>query len=529
MPRISVDGRIIEVPESRTILQALDETGLLMAGIDVPHYCWHPKLSIDGSCRLCQVEVEGMPKLQIACNTPVADGMAIRTRSERVCSARQGVMELLLVNHPLDCAICDQAGECKLQDYAFEYGADASRTREPRRALKKNVELGPNIVLDQERCILCRRCVRFCDEVPATGELHVMGRGDRSVIETLPDEPLANDYSMNVADLCPVGALTTRDFRFKVRVWFLDDVPGVCTGCANGCNVTIGVSKNRVYRYQPRRNDAVNDTWLCDRGRLSYKRIGSGDRLAQASLRGTASAREPVSCGAAVVAAAARLQQLTDAAGAAALVVLASPHASNEDLFTLRRFCDALGVTARGAAVVLGPQDRLLMKAEQAANAEGARRLGFGPPDALLARVRCGEAAGALVFGHDVLDPAHLGGPEALTALETLVVVDLQDSALARCADVAIPVRHAAEREGTLTNFAGLAQRVQPAVEPGWEAWTDGEVVWRLGAALGLAGFEGAYDVRSVSRELAQAVPGFSGIDLDRVGEHGLSLAGVGS
>jgi len=214
MPRITVDGKILEVPEGRTILQALDDARLLMNGVDVPHYCWHPKLSIDGSCRLCQVEVEGIPKLQIACDTPVQEGMAIRTDTERVRKAREGVMELLLVNHPLDCPICDQAGECKLQDYAFEYGIEQSRTREPRRALKKNVDLGPTIKFDQERCILCRRCVRFCDEISETGELRVFNRGDLSVIETHPSVPLDNDYSMNVADICPVGALTTQDFRF---------------------------------------------------------------------------------------------------------------------------------------------------------------------------------------------------------------------------------------------------------------------------------------------------------------------------
>ena len=195
-------------------------------------------------------------------------------------------MELLLVNHPLDCPICDQAGECKLQDYAFEYGARDARTREPRRALKKRVELGPTIVFDQERCILCRRCVRFCREISETGELAVFARGDRSVIETFPGAPLDNDYSMNVADICPVGALTTKDFRFKIRVWFLDDVPGVCTGCANGCNVHLGVANNKVYRYVPRRNDAVNDTWICDEGGCRTSEIGAPDRLGARSVRG---------------------------------------------------------------------------------------------------------------------------------------------------------------------------------------------------------------------------------------------------
>jgi NADH-quinone oxidoreductase subunit G len=273
MPKITVNGKILDVPAGRTLLQALDDVGLLMRGVDIPHYCWHPKLSIDGSCRLCQVEVEGLPKLQIACNTPVQEAMVVRTDTDRVQKAREGVMELLLVNHPLDCPICDQAGECKLQDYAYEWGVIESRTREPRRALKKNVELGPTIVFDQERCILCRRCVRFCREIPGTGELVVLNRGDESVIETFPGAPLDNPYSMNVADICPVGALTTRDFRFKIRVWFLEDVPGVCTRCAKGCNVHLGVANNKVQRYVPRRNDAVNETWICDVGRLSYHEI----------------------------------------------------------------------------------------------------------------------------------------------------------------------------------------------------------------------------------------------------------------
>ena len=282
---ISVDGAAYRVLEGQTILEALDALGVLMNGVDVPHYCWHPKLSIDGSCRLCQVEVEGVPKLQIACDTRVRDGMVIHTQSERVRRAREGVMELLLVNHPLDCAICDQAGECKLQDYAVDYGVASARSVEPRRALQKRVPLGPQVVFDQERCILCRRCVRFCREVPGTSELGVFNRGDASVVETAPGEVLDNPYSMNVADICPVGALTTNDFRFKIRVWFLEEVDGICTGCANGCNISLGVSKGEVQRYLPRRNDAVNDTWICDEGRLSYKAIGRPDRLTEALVR----------------------------------------------------------------------------------------------------------------------------------------------------------------------------------------------------------------------------------------------------
>jgi NADH-quinone oxidoreductase subunit G len=525
MPKITVDGKILEVPEGRTILQALDDVQLLMNGVEIPHYCCHPKLSIDGSCRLCQVEVEGMPKLQIACNTPVQEGMAIRTDTESVREARAGVMELLLVNHPLDCPICDQAGECKLQDYAFEYGIEQSRTREPRRARKKNVDLGPMIKFDQERCILCRRCVRFCDEIAETGELRMFNRGDRSVIETLPSVPLDNDYSMNVADICPVGALTTRDFRFKIRVWFLEDVPGVCTGCANGCNVHLGVANNKVYRYVPRRNDDVNDTWLCDAGRLSYKEIGGGARLREATVREGDAPPKPTGYEDAVAAAAERLRAVVESHGADTLVVLASPHATNEELFTLGQFCDALGVGARGAAVVRGREDARLIKAEKAANAEGARRLGFADPVTTLAKLRDGAAAAALVLGHDALGEAFLGGPEPFAGLEALVLLDVYQSPLVKLAHVALPVRHVAEMHGTLTNVAGRVQRVVPAVEPAWEAWSAGEVVAHLGAALGLSGFEGDWNAGEVSRRLAASVDGFAGVHLESVGAGGRLLA----
>ena len=492
MPRITVDDQTLEVPEGQTILQALDAAGLLMNGVDIPHYCWHPKLSIDGSCRLCQVEVEGMPKLQIACNTLVSDGMVIRTRGERVESARAGVMELLLVNHPLDCPICDQAGECKLQDYAYEYGVLESRTREPRRAAKKRVDLGPTIVFDQERCILCRRCVRFCREVPGTGELGVVNRGDRSVIETFPGTLLENDYSMNVADICPVGALTTKDFRFKIRVWFLEDVPGICTGCSNGCNVHLGVANNKVYRYVPRRNDAVNQTWICDPGRLSYKQIEAG-RLRHASVRAQGPARE-VPYGEALAEAALRLRHVLESKGAGAVAALASPHATNEDLALLRRLLDALRIDTRGFAVLRGPEDALLVKAEKAANAEGARRLGFGPAEAVLDRVRQGAVEALLVLGHDALASGALASPEELASLTALVLLDSHQSALQGVAHVVLPVRVVAEKRGTLTNAAGIVQAVEPAVEPPFEAWTEAEVLWRLGALLGLPDFAGRFD-----------------------------------
>ncbi|HEY8121419.1 MAG TPA: 2Fe-2S iron-sulfur cluster-binding protein [Myxococcota bacterium] len=528
MANITIDGVQYEVKDGRTILQALDDLGLLMNGVDVPHYCWHPKLSIDGSCRLCQVEVKGQPKLQIACNTPVVNGMEVTTANERVQKAREGVMELLLVNHPLDCPICDQAGECKLQDYAYEYGVSHARTKEPRRALAKRVDLGPTITFDQERCILCRRCVRFTREVSKTSELTVMNRGDRSTIETFPGAPLENDYSMNVADICPVGALTTKDFRFKIRVWFLDDNPGVCTGCANGCNVHLGVANNQVYRYVPRRNDAVNDTWMCDEGRMSYKRIGAPDRIREAMVRSASGGLASASMGAAIAAAAAKLRAVTSG-GAGVVAAFASAHATNEDLFVLRRFCEALGTETLGVAVPTGRADELLIKPEKAANGAGARALGFKDAQSVAERVRGGGVRALIALGHDALEA--LGGEAALAGLDCVILLDTHHSPLERAAHVVFPARVAAEKLGTLTNHAGRVQRVVPAVEPAFDAWSEGEVLMRLGQALGLAGFApgASFDAREISKSIGQAVPAFAGCDYDSVGDAGRPLAGAGA
>ncbi len=455
MPKLTVDGVEYDVAEGRTVLQALDDLGILMNGVDVPHYCWHPKLSVDGSCRLCQVEVEGFPKLQIACNTPIKDGMVVHTTTDRVKKAREGVMELLLINHPLDCPICDQAGECKLQDYAFEYGLGHARTEEPRRALKKGVDLGPTIKFDQERCILCRRCVRFCREIPETGELGVFNRGDHSVIETFPGAELDNPYSMNVADICPVGALTTKDFRFKIRVWFLEEAPGICTGCSNGCNVFLGVANNKVYRYVPRRNDAVNETWICDAGRMTYKEIGAEDRLKLPLVRSEAGTLEAVPFAKAIETAAARLRRLIDTKGPSVVAGVVAGSASNEDLLTFKRFLAAMGTDLAAVAAPTGDSDELLIKAEKAPNAEGARLLGFSDARLVADRLRGGGLDGLIVLGHGALASGQLGSAEDLARLDTLIVLDTHRSELERVAHVLIPVRHAAEKDATYTNHAG--------------------------------------------------------------------------
>jgi NADH-quinone oxidoreductase subunit G len=467
MAKITIDGSEYQVADGRTILQAIDDLGLLMSGVDIPHYCWHPKLSIDGSCRLCQVEIEGMPKLQIACNTPVADGMKVRTNTERVAKARRGVMELLLINHPLDCPICDQAGECKLQDYAFDYGVSGARTREPRRPAKKSVDLGPTIVFDQERCILCRRCVRFCREIPKTGELGVFNRGDESLLETFPGVPLDNPYSMNVADICPVGALTTRDFRFKIRVWFTDDVPSVCNQCSRGCNVSVSRSNNKIYRFVPRRNDAVNDTWMCDHGRMSYKLNAQG-RLTHARVEGKS---------ASAVEAARRAGELvreTRAAGGR-IVGVASPLASNEELAAFRDFLAEIGAGAARFAVPRGESDEILIEAEKAPNAAGCRALGMVETTDSL-----GHADLAIVLGHTT----HAA---AFADVRRVVLVDSHESALSARADVVVPARTFLEKGGHFTNVDGIVQRFEPVVEPTFEALSEREALEEIRKSVAAA------------------------------------------
>jgi NADH-quinone oxidoreductase subunit G len=269
MPKITVDGVLMEVEGGKTILQVLHEKG-----IAVPYYCYHPGLVVDGNCRICLVEVEKNPKLVVACKTPVQDGMVIHTKTEKVQTARRQVLEFLLVNHPIDCPVCDQAGECKLQDYYYDYGLTQSRMKERKVHKPKVVRLGKHVVFDGERCILCSRCVRFTRDISQTGELYIANRGDRSVISLVPGKTLDNPYSLNVVDICPVGALTSEDFRFKKRVWFLEERENVCPGCSRVCSIYVDYSprENQIYRIRPRKNLWVNQYWICDDGRFTFKR-----------------------------------------------------------------------------------------------------------------------------------------------------------------------------------------------------------------------------------------------------------------
>lgn len=280
MPKCTINGKEVVAKDGATVIEVMKEHSQ-----DIAHYCWHPGLSIAGVCRLCMVQIDGNPRLQIACNTVVTEGMVINNTSEVVKEAVKWGLDFHLINHPLDCPICDQAGECGLQDQYMKFGQYDSEMGERKVKKRKVVDLGPKIVLDSERCILCSRCVRFTDEVSKTHELGIFNRGDRSEIGTVGDRPLDNAYAMNTVDICPVGALTSKDFRFKQRVWYLKDEVTTCNGCSTGCSVKVYYNQSGVYRVKPSYDPEVNGYWMCDEGREVYKFANREHRLLTSKFR----------------------------------------------------------------------------------------------------------------------------------------------------------------------------------------------------------------------------------------------------
>ncbi len=537
MVDLVIDGVPVQAPAGTSILEAV-----LRTGREIPHFCYHPKLHVVGSCRICQVEVQGAPKLAISCATPVAEGMEVFTASERVTKARKAVLEFLLLNHPLDCPICDKGGECPLQDYTLKYGPGESRFVEEKVHRVKHQPIGPFVIFDAERCILCSRCVRFCQDVVGTSELGVFNRGDRSVIGLFPGRSLDNRYSGNVIDLCPVGALTSRDYRFKSRPWDLvKQVPSVCGLCSAGCNIVADVRHKeqgqQLLRIRPRINDDVNGHWICDEGRFEFHFAQDPGRIVEPLIRRDGGFR-PVSWDEAVERLTESLSRILRDRGPGAIGVIASARLTNEEAFLVRQlFGESLGIPNIDHRVWRsqevggdGPEDHLLRRLDKYPNTVGMRTLGLVPADGgmgtreMLAAAQDGRLAALLVFEEDLVSAlsGECAVAEALGKLEFLVAHDLFLTETAKLAQVVLPAMSFYEKEGTFTNFKGRVQRVVPALEPFGQTTPLADILQRLARHLSVPLTGGGPE--EVWNEVARSVPAYTGMTDESIGDLGEQL-----
>ena len=561
--RIRVDGREIEVPKLMPDWQdKLQPTTMLqacaLAGIEVPHYCYHPKLPVAGNCRMCLVEF-GLPMMgpdrkpvlnedgttkiakqvlpyepttvrgAIACATPISPGMEIYPGSPATKQMRESVLEFLLINHPLDCPICDQAGECKLQEYSVDYGLSASRFVEAKVHKPKAVDLGPRIVLDDERCILCSRCVRFTKDIVGDDALGFVNRGSHSTLTHFPGKPFDNNYTLNTVDICPVGALTSKDFRFQMRVWFLKETKSVCTSCGTGCNIVIGSREEKIYRYEPRQNDAVNACWMCDTGRLNYKWVNRGDRLTEV-LKAEQTSRLPGQAGRLSYSKTtwtAALNEISDKlskapAGSAAIV--ASARQTNEELWLLGKLKAKLNAISDSVPRI-GDGDSLLVNADKNPNSAGARLTGIAanPMGSNLSKITDGIRRGSIktliVFGEDVMK--HGIGADLLGKLETLIVSDILPSQTTELAHYVLPGCAHAEKRGTFTSIKGRVQKFMKAVEPRGDARPEWEFLHDL--VYNVTGQNGFVSIEGLFNLMAKEVPAFNGLTWAWLGDLGVT------
>jgi NADH-quinone oxidoreductase subunit G len=516
MPKITVDGQPIDAKPGQMILQAC-----LDAGMALPHYCYHPGLSIPASCRICLVEVEGLPKLVPSCQTPIRDGMVVHANSSKAIANQKQVMEYLLINHPLDCPVCDQAGECYLQDYSYQYGRSQSRFEEDKVKNPKK-DVGDNIYLYADRCIMCTRCVRFTREVSGTSELLVEGRGHKEEIAIFPGRPVNNKLAGNVVDLCPVGALLDKDFLFKQRVWLLKEAPSISPADAGGENIWIHHNEGVIYRIKPRYNADVNQWWISDDTRYSYKPVHDGKRLKQ-SRRTQYGTQVDTTAAKALEQAVLDLANVVKTHGAGGLYAMLSPMMACEEAWLLGKAVRKLDPQA---ALVLGPvpaaaQDEVFrnpangketfrIKAEKVPNAAGVRRVMqmLGGTTATFDEFRAGAKKGAagplsklkggwIVGGYlSPWLPAEM--PDLFKAGNIRVVQDLLPSTLSDGATVLLPVAAWAEKDGCWENHAGRVQAFSQAIAPPEGVRREGEVYWQVLVR------PGTYDAQAVRREMGE-------------------------
>lgn len=485
---LTIDGLKVQAAEGTNILRAAEQ-----AGVDIPHFCYHPGLEVEGSCRMCLVEIEGLPKLELACSTVVREGMVVRTATDRVREARKDVLEFLLAEHPLDCPICDKAGECYLQDYYDRHGLYASRMVERRERRDKKVPIGRGLILDRERCVLCTRCIRFLQQVTRTGELGMFERAVHSEVGIFDATPVDNNYSGNLVDICPVGAITSEDFRFKMRAWFLARRPSVCPHCSRGCAVTVESVMNyplakgerRVYRVTARENPSVNGFWICDLGRDGRRDVDDGRHCAVmkngAPIKG-------LSWQKAVADVAASIRAVSSPERAGRIAVVLNSRLTCEELALAK----GLFVTGLGLGQVFfadlkpGSADGLLLTADRTPNGKGVLEAGFSPR--LPGLDELAAARVLLVFGTHLLDHFEEGEiARALAAVPSKYLFAAHTGPLDRFVDEVLPVAVPAEKSGTYINVEGLRQSFARALRPPDAAAPEGAILSRLASSLGVS------------------------------------------
>ncbi len=543
MITVKIDGQSVSVPKTMpdpltgkpiptTMIQACHAVKQ-----DVPHYCYHPKLPVAGNCRMCLVEfgtpamgpdrkpllnpdgtvkIAKSPRPAIACATPISPGMEIYTNTAGVTEMRKAVLEFLLINHPLDCPICDQAGECKLQEYSVDYGQSQSRFVEPKVHKPKRVDLGPRIVLDDERCILCSRCVRFTKDIVGDDALGFVNRGSYNTLTHYPGKPFDNNYTLNTVDICPVGALTSKDFRFKMRVWFMKETKSICTSCGTGCNVVVGSREEKIYRYEPRENNAVNSSWMCDYGRLNYKWIGREDRLREVKVSGATSSWAT---------AIREISQKLAVAPKGSVAIIGSARQTNEELYLLKKLAEKFGALT-DSVPRRGEGDKLLLNADRNPNTVGSQLVGIGAKELganiprIADAIKKGTVRTLIVFGEDVTKYGI--GADLLVKLETLVVSDILPNKTTEAAHYLLPGNAHAEKRGSFTNIKGRVQRFMKAVEPPGNARAEWEFLHEL--VFNVTGQNGFVSIEGLFNQMAKEVPAFAGLTWVGLGDLGASV-----
>jgi NADH-quinone oxidoreductase subunit G len=463
----TLDGKKVKVPAGTNLIEAAK-----MHGVEIPHYCYHKDLSIAGNCRMCQCELNGKPKLEIACNTVVQPGMEVKTHnsSQAVADAQAATLEFILINHPLDCTVCDQSGHCKLQDFHYEYNAKPSRFVENKEHKVKAEVLGPNVILDGERCIMCTRCIRFCDEVTKTSELGMLNRGDKSVISINPGKELNNALSGTVVDLCPVGALTHRNWRFNSRIWYTNQFDSICTGCSTGCNVKVAVRDNQVVHVKARYNGAVNKEWMCDAGRYGFNSFQPAERVTEPTIKGTTVSLEKA------------LESFKGLKGQETLVFV-SPDLTLEEYWLLKKFLDKdvqkfkAVVAYRGRT--LSEVEQILVSPDHASNYRGAQLFGLAGENpesdyvAALESLKSGSVERVLLVGDRSILASDRNSQVTMGISRAQVSIALlADSAspLASSAQTVIPERTCLEKAGLMVNREMRLQHLERLLNPPTES-----------------------------------------------------------